>query len=353
MATNNMVPYSNPQGNNQTTPTAGITGTAAPVLPGMATGSTSTAAASTNPLVPSGTATTAVSPNTSSSATSIGNSSGELNDIFGSGVGGQLSSFENSISGTDSVILQNYVKSLQPQMATQQAQTNAALGAGGVSANSSVAALADANLQSQEFASISGESANLTDQAMQTEAGLIQSELAPAENYQNNQAMVPYELAGAGIEAAGNIVGAICPAKGSLYLLPDGTEVPVETLQVGEEIGGIDGEAQTIEEIQTATVPVLKVRTANGYVARNSRVHAYALPKGGFVVAIHAYGKTILTADGPSKVVSVKEDGEDTVFNIITNGSHTYRADGVWALGVGEAERHVSMETWNKIGRKI
>ena len=351
MSTNNMVPYSNPQGNNQTTPTAG-TSAAKSVLPGVTTGSTSTAAASTNPLVPSGTTTTVVSPNTSGTTSSV-SSNAELNEIFGTGVGGQLTSFENSISGTDSVILQNYVKSLQPQMATQQAQTNAALGAGGVSSNSSVAALADANLQSQEFASIAGESANLTDQAMQTEAGLIQSELAPAENYQNNQAMAPWELTGAGIEAAGNIVGAICPAKGSLYLLPDGAEVLVETLQVGEEIAGIDDEPQIIEEIQTAIVPVLKVRTANGYVARNSRVHAYALPKGGFVVAIHAYGKTILTADGPSKVVSVKEDGEDTVFNIITNGSHTYRADGVWALGVGEAERHVSMETWNKIGRKI
>jgi hypothetical protein len=46
----------------------------------------------------------------------------------------------------------------------------------------------------------------------------------------------------------------------------------------------------------------------------------------------------------------VEDDGVDTVFNVITNGSHTYRADGIWALGVGEAERYVSMDTWNRIG---
>lgn len=199
MATNNMVPYSNPQGNNQTTPAVGASTAktaATAALPGVTTGTGNTAA-STNPLVPTGTSAPAATSN------------GELNQIFGSGVGGQLSSFESSISGTDSVILQDYVKSLQPQMASAQAQTNAALGAGGVSSNSSVAALADANLQSQEFASIAGESANLTDQAMQTEAGLIQSELAPAENYQNNQAMASWEMAGAGIGAAGKIISSI------------------------------------------------------------------------------------------------------------------------------------------------
>jgi hypothetical protein len=343
-----MVPYSNPQGNNQTTPTAGASlHPAATALPGVSTGSTSGIAASSNPLVPSSTSTASVP--------TIGNAvtNNELSGIFGSGVGTQISDFENSISGSDSQILQNYVKSLQPQMATAQAQTNAALGAGGVSANSSVAALADANLQSQEFAQISGESANLTDQAMQTEAGLIQSELGPAENYENAQAMVPYEIGSAGIEAAGNIAASICPAEGSLYLLPDGCEIEVETLKVGDEIAGIDDEPQIIEEIQTAVMPILEVRTVNGFVARNSKTHAYALPKGGFVVAVHAFGKTILTADGPSRVISVKSDGEDLVFNIITNGSHTYCADGIWSLGVGEAERQVSMEAWTQIGAKL
>jgi hypothetical protein len=165
--------------------------------------------------------------------------------------------------------------------------------------------------------------------------------------------MAPWELAGAGIEAAGSIVGAICPAEGSLYLLSDGSEVFVETLKAGDMIAGIDGEVQTIEEIQTDIVPVLRVITDNGFVARNSKTHAYALPVGGFVVAVHSLGKTVLTAFGKARIIRVEEDGEDKVFNVITNGSHTYRADGIWALGVGEAERHVTMESWNQIGRKL
>lgn len=156
-----------------------------------------------------------------------------------------------------------------------------------------------------------------------------------------------------GLAAGGAVGAAFCPAKGSLYLLPDGSEVPVESLRVGELIVGIDDEPQTIEEIQVGLTPILRVETEDGLVARNSRTHAYALPVGGFVVAIHALGKTILTAKGRSKVVSVTRDGEAMAYNVITNGSHTYRADGIWALGVGEAERMVDMETWNRVGNHL
>jgi hypothetical protein len=345
-----MVPYSNPAGNNQTTPPGLTPASTAATLPGVGA-NTGAITSTANPLVPA-TATTGTVPAASMPvATGAGNS--EITDIFGSGVGGDVNSFLGSVGGANSVVLQDYIKSLQPQMATAQAQTNAALGAGGVSANSSVAAIADANLNSQEEASIAGESASLTESGLQMQESMIQGIAAPAENYTNNQNMMPYELIGSGIEAAGNIVGAICPAKGSLYLIPGDKEVPVETLKVGDEITGIDGEAQVIEEIQIAQAPILRIVTDNGFTARNSRVHAFALPAGGFVVAIHALGKTILTTTGKGKVISVEDAGMDTVFNIITNGSHTYRADGIWALGVGEAERHVSMDTWSQIGQKL
>lgn len=192
MATGSLVPYSNPAGNNQTTPTTATKATATS-LPTTATSTTQGAT------VPSSSVATPASSQADS----------ELGDIFGTGVGGEISSYMNSISGTDSAILQDYVKSLQPQMATAQAQTNAALGAGGVSANSSVAGIADANLQSQEFASIAGESANLTDQAMQTESGMIEAQMGEAANYTAEQSALPWELAGAGIGAAGKIASSI------------------------------------------------------------------------------------------------------------------------------------------------
>ena len=62
------------------------------------------------------------------------------------------------------------------------------------------------------------------------------------------------------------------------------------------------------------------------------------------MVASRALGATILTADGPSKVVSVTPDGADDVFNVVTKRSHTYRADGIWALGNGDDEHPNSTE---------
>jgi hypothetical protein len=151
----------------------------------------------------------------------------------------------------------------------------------------------------------------------------------------------------------GSIASDICPAEGSLYLMADGTEKPVETLEVGEVIAGVDDEPQTIEEIQSAEVEIVRVTTDNGRVARNSLIHAFALPKGGFAVAAKSLGKSILTAEGPSRVISVEPAGKAWVFNIITNGSHTYRADGVWGLGVGDGERHIGSNVWARVNHKL
>jgi hypothetical protein len=146
---------------------------------------------------------------------------------------------------------------------------------------------------------------------------------------------------------------ASCPVEGSMYLMADNTKRPVETLEVGELIAGIDGEPQVIEEIQSGIAETVLVTTVSGHAVRTSLTHAYALPKGGFVVAAKSLGKTIYTEEGPSKIVKVEPAGKAWVFNIITNGSHTYRVDGVWSLGVGEAERHVGMNEWAKIGSKL
>jgi uncharacterized spore protein YtfJ len=134
-----------------------------------------------------------------------------------------------------------------------------------------------------------------------------------------------------------------CPAEGSLFLMDNGrSDRTVETLKVGERIRGIDGEPETITRIESVIVPILRVETGNGHVGRNSRDHAYALPFGGFTDASHSLGKIVLTVgQSSSRIVSVQPAGKARVFNVITNGSHTYCADGIWALGVGEAERHV------------
>jgi len=185
MATNSMIPYSNPGGNNQTTPGAGMPkAVGMPILP---MGTPQTTAPVANPLVPPGVGAVPSSaggvsiPNVGGLVNSPTNTAGttggldkQLVDIYGKGVGGALDSLLTGMSGTDSQILQEYIASLQPQEAKAQANVNASLGAGGVSANSSVAGLADANLQAQEFSAIAGESANLTQSQEQLTAQLLQ-----------------------------------------------------------------------------------------------------------------------------------------------------------------------------------
>lgn len=154
-------------------------------------------------------------------------------------------------------------------------------------------------------------------------------------------------------KVGGMAASAFCPAEKSLYLMADGTEHPVETLVIGDSILGVDDEPQIIEEIQSGYTSILRVALENGLVARNSYIHAFALPKGGFTVAAKSLGKTISTSEGPSKVVSVEPAGKAWVFNIITNGSHTYRHDGIWALGVGDGERHVGVNEWLEINSRF
>lgn len=228
MATSSMVPYSNPAGKNQTSPSSTVSGlptsglpvisptnpggTVAtnPLIPANATPGTSTGPAQTvtNPTsVPTGISSNSVIPGAvANSSTPIvgGDAYNQLHDIYGA-AGGTLTDFMNSISGTNSTALQEYIKSLAPQEATAQANLNASLGAGGVSANSSVAALGNANLQAQEFAAISGESAKLTESQQQLEAGLISNTLPAAEKQVADSS--PWAIFGDILGAVGSVAG--------------------------------------------------------------------------------------------------------------------------------------------------
>lgn len=186
MATSSMVPYSNPAGNNQTNPSFGVptSGTGARAAGGKAGGAlpvvspvaTPESAGAANPFIPPTTPTSGVVPASPTGPTQTSSfitqdshyASGENDlqkqfiDIYGKGVGGSLFSLLSNMSGTNSTILQQYIASLQPQFAKSQADLGTSLGAGGVSPNSSVAALGEANLKAQEDALVAGESANLT-----------------------------------------------------------------------------------------------------------------------------------------------------------------------------------------------
>lgn len=153
----------------------------------------------------------------------------------------------------------------------------------------------------------------------------------------------------------GNVALAACPACGSSILMADGSQMNVETLVPGDKVMGIDGDPCTVEEIPSDYTQIIQVTFDTGHVTRNSPTHAFVLARGGFTVSAKSLGKQVLTnaAKRTAIVVLIERVGSDRVFNIITDGSHSYCADGVWALGVGDAERHIPMAEWAKIGMAL
>ena len=149
-------------------------------------------------------------PNVLSSTPTSGSTpfSQQLNDIYGA-TGGEIYNFLQSIGGVDSAVLQDYIASLQPQMATAQANTNASLGAGGVGANSSVAAIATSNLQGQESAAIASESAKLTQSQEQLTADMLMHMAPTAAQQVADKAAMPFEIASSVLGALPGIGSAL------------------------------------------------------------------------------------------------------------------------------------------------
>lgn len=223
------VPVSNAAGNNQTSPSSNMlmkppTAASGGAVPGSASPVAGIAPVQSNTFVP--VTPGSVLPGAGAGAGSVPNAGGEiqspantfgtsgamnkqLSDIFGAGIGGDLGNLLGSIGGTDSATLQEYIKSLAPQEATQQATLDAGLGASGVGANSSVAGIADANLKAQEFASIAGESANLTQSGQQLQANVLGGMQNAAVNQVNQSGWDVFgQVMGAGAQLAGKAVSA-------------------------------------------------------------------------------------------------------------------------------------------------
>ena len=195
----------------------------------------------------------------------------------------------------------------------------------------------------QQTVDNAGKIQSAQDTLAQQQQSAATGQLTPEEQAAQTPSFMD-ELGQGLITGADNAVTAFCPAKGSLYMMADGSEKLVENLEPGEYLAGIDGEPELIERVQIAEVPILRIQTDTGFTARCSASHAFAQPIGGFVEALRSMGKILLTSTGRGKVVSVEWFGSDTVYNVITDGSHTYRADGIWAIGMGEFEGAATAE---------
>lgn len=192
------LPTSNPGGTNQTslgagykggigTPTAAASGQN-PYLSGTPV-SSPVNTIPTNPSIPTGQGGTGGTGTDTGSATYNPTShydSGQtdinkqLVDIFGKGVGGSLDYILKNMSGVDSQIFQQWLAGIKPVEASEQAALNQNLGSMGVSGNSSVSAIANANLQSNFNAQAAQENANLMTQNLQDTIGILTGMENPA-----------------------------------------------------------------------------------------------------------------------------------------------------------------------------
>jgi hypothetical protein len=228
-----MVPYSNPGGNNQNTPPGLNQGNGSGGVMPVAVGAVPTsnplnpaAPLQSNPLIPAtattvgGTPTNVLPPavaaptpnNGVNQATNVApivpggvasnNLDTQLTDIYGQGVGASLFNLVNNMSGSNSASLQEYEASLQPQEAAADANLKASLGAGGVSANSSVAALGEANLQAQETGMIAGEESTLTQNQEQLEAQILEGTEGAATKEVSESG---WNVLGSVLEGVGNV----------------------------------------------------------------------------------------------------------------------------------------------------
>lgn len=186
----------------------GVKATGAPATPGIPGAfNTPQGAAASNPMVPptAAGASAATVPGVATDPNAANLSKQEI-DMFGKGVGGEMSNLIGNISGVNSQSIADYTASLQPAMATATANLGTNLAAEGVSGNSSVAALGQANLGAQETAAIAGETAQLQQSGQQLEGSLLSGEEQSAAQ----------EVASSGWNVFGQVLGAIGSDAGSI-----------------------------------------------------------------------------------------------------------------------------------------
>jgi hypothetical protein len=175
---------------------------------------------------------------------------------------------------------------------------------------------------------------------------------AAAGNYSNlyNSASQPRpsalgQIVGGALGAAGQIGAAAltgggstaaqaaqqCPVEGSLILMFDGSEIPVEEIRSGMNLMGIDGDAvPVLQDPISAVALAVEVRSPAGST-RVSESHTFALVRGGYEYALGAEGKPLWHRLYVA-TCSVEPLGEKKVYPLILGGSHSYAVDGFWSL---------------------
>lgn len=162
--------------------------------------------------VPVNTGSAIVNPNDPNNLATNVRMAGELNNIFGSGVGGLINSVAEDIGSTDSSYMQKYKDAMAGSNAEKLATLETTLGNEGVSADSSTAAIAQADFESGVVADEGLQEQQLQMNDLAQLLGLTESLEAPA---QAAQADSGWNLFG---KVVGDVGGAVAGAVAKKYI---------------------------------------------------------------------------------------------------------------------------------------
>lgn len=127
---------------------------------------------------------------------------------------------------------------------------------------------------------------------------------------------------------------ALCPARGSLILMADGTKKPVEELKQGDAVAQLGGGGGWLLNTPDPVITLcVLVTCTDGKQRKVSESHTFAVPHGGYVAAKNARGWVIVAETHKARTVeSVEAAGEDIVYPLNVSQNNSYCADDLWAL---------------------
>lgn len=133
----------------------------------------------------------------------------QLTDVYGKGVGGATDALINNLGSGDSTYMQAYAKAMAQPNAENLATLNTTLGNSGVSANSSTAAIANADFQSN----VSAQEGLQEQQLQQTDEQNLIGLLTGTQGAANKEASTSvWGDIGNVLEGAGQVAAAAIPA---------------------------------------------------------------------------------------------------------------------------------------------
>src|SRR5215472_15380271 len=191
------VPYGNPGGMNQTSPS--IRPVASMPTPNPIAGGG--VPSSSNPYMFSTgiTAPPATVPGAAPAQNAQANWNSQLADIYGA-TGGMIANEYQGLQGTNNAAYQALVQSMAPTFQQQRNNLMAGYGASGVGANSTVAALGESDLATQQGATLAGLDAQMIMQNQQERLGLLQG---------TEQAAIAQQAQDSGWGIFGNILNTV------------------------------------------------------------------------------------------------------------------------------------------------